>query len=139
MTFTRKYINLDKDIREGKRTSYTIPIEWFNEIKFLIGFYSRELEENELRCIIEKKEDKAIVRLERKLFSKFDLKVFSKECEKGRRVFYFAPSERNTLDKICESKEVEKIIGDNSINLIYDEDEIILLLVNYKGLEGLIR
>lgn len=137
MVFARKYINIRKDIDEGKRTSYTIPIEWLNEIKILMMIYSEELEMKELRYKIIKEEDRAVIKLERKLFNKFDLDTFSKEFEKGRKIFYYDVKLENTIDRIWKSKEFKNIVGEDSlVQVTKDIDEISILIVKH-GLKTL--
>lgn len=137
MVFARKYINIRKDIDEGKRTSYTIPIEWLNEIKILMMIYSEELEMKELRYKIIKEEDRAVIKLERKLFNRFDLDVFSKEFEKGRKIFYYDVKLENTIDRIWKSKEFKNIVGEDSlVQVTKDIDEISILIIK-QGLKTL--
>lgn len=142
MVFARKYINIRKDIDEEKRTSYTIPIEWLNEIKILMMIYSEELEMKELRYKIIKEEDRAVIKLERKLFNKFDLEVFSKEFKKGRRRFYYDVKLENTIDMIWKSKEFKNIVGEDSlVQVTKDIDEISILIIKHalKGLDDFIH
>lgn len=142
MVREKKYVNITKDIYNGKRTSYTIPIEWLEEIKTLMRCYSEELDMQELRYRIIKEEDRAVIKLERKLFNKFNLDIFSKEFKKGRRRFYYDVKLENTIDMIWKSKEFKNIVGEDSlVQVTKDIDEISILIIKHalKGLDDFIH
>lgn len=129
MAFTRKYINLYKDIEQRLWTSYTIPIEWLNEIKLLMRFYLEDLEKGDMTYRIIQEGDEAIIKLERKLIEKYDRDTLVKLYQKGIRTFYYSPVELTRIKK--DRKRISESIGaDAGIQIISDENEVAIIIID---------